>query len=232
MPSASQSATERLVAAGITPGPLLLSLVGRPGLLLGLIRGGLATHPGVRVSGSFATSEEYLRVLDTHDHDTVLIDVRGGVTAGIDLGVRVKRSHPDTGVLLLSSYPYPDLFDRLPVTARTGWAYLVESDGLELDDLVVAARAAADGRVYLRPTLDAGETAAPLNPRERDVLALVRRGSSNRAIADALHVSVKTIEATLSSVYLKVGIDASDPACNARVLAALLGDDAIGTRTG
>jgi DNA-binding CsgD family transcriptional regulator len=59
-----------------------------------------------------------------------------------------------------------------------------------------------------------------LTPRERDVLELMARGLSNAAICHELHLSVKTVEPLISTVFVKLGLYA-DPTVNRRVLAAL-----------
>ncbi len=59
-----------------------------------------------------------------------------------------------------------------------------------------------------------------LTPRERDVLELMARGLSNAAICQELHLSVKTVEPLISTVFAKLGLHA-DPTVNRRVLAAL-----------
>lgn len=64
----------------------------------------------------------------------------------------------------------------------------------------------------------AGGRLSELSPRENDVLDLMARGLSNTAIADRLHVSVKTVEPAISSIFRKLGLD-EDPDSNRRVMA-------------
>jgi DNA-binding NarL/FixJ family response regulator len=59
-----------------------------------------------------------------------------------------------------------------------------------------------------------------LSPRERDVLDLMARGRSNAAICDELHLSIKTVEPIVSTIFSKLGLHA-DAASNRRVLAVL-----------
>ena len=59
-----------------------------------------------------------------------------------------------------------------------------------------------------------------LTAREREVLALVARGASNAAIAEALHLSAKTVETHLRNIYAKLDIPES-PAVSRRVMAVL-----------
>jgi DNA-binding CsgD family transcriptional regulator len=59
-----------------------------------------------------------------------------------------------------------------------------------------------------------------LTDREREVLELISRGLSNAAICDELHLSIKTVEPVVGSIFVKLGLYA-DSASNRRVLAAL-----------
>ena len=59
-----------------------------------------------------------------------------------------------------------------------------------------------------------------LSPRERDVLELMARGLSNAAICEELHLSIKTVEPVVSTIFTKLGLHA-DAASNRRVLAVL-----------
>ncbi len=98
------------------------------------------------------------------------------------------------------SRPEERLLDDL-----AGQAALV-LDHLSLTDAIAAERRAGH--------LDG------LTERERDVLELISRGLSNAAICDELHLSVKTVEPVVGSIFAKLGLHA-DSASNRRVLAAL-----------
>jgi DNA-binding NarL/FixJ family response regulator len=61
---------------------------------------------------------------------------------------------------------------------------------------------------------------AGLSHREREVLALIAEGRSNKAIADRLHIADRTVEAHITQMFLKLGVDTS-PNSHRRVLAVL-----------
>ncbi|QIG46142.1 helix-turn-helix transcriptional regulator [Nocardioides anomalus] len=91
-----------------------------------------------------------------------------------------------------------------------------------LDDLARQAELVLDHLTLRRAIADerrAGHLDG-LTDRERDVLELIARGYSNAAICAELHLSVKTVEPAVGSIFAKLGLHA-DSASNRRVLAAL-----------
>jgi DNA-binding CsgD family transcriptional regulator len=86
-----------------------------------------------------------------------------------------------------------------------------------LDDLAAQAVLVLEHLALLRePARDLSR----LTPRERQVLELMARGLTNNAICAELHLSIKTVEPAVSSIFTKLGLDA-DPAANRRVLAVV-----------
>jgi DNA-binding NarL/FixJ family response regulator len=88
---------------------------------------------------------------------------------------------------------------------------LTRQAGLVLDHLTLTETIARERR--------AGHLDG-LTEREREVLGLISRGLSNAAICDELHLSIKTVEPAVGSIFTKLGLHA-DSASNRRVLAAL-----------
>lgn len=88
---------------------------------------------------------------------------------------------------------------------------LASQAALVLDHLTLAEVIARQQRVGVH---------SELTDRERDVLALIARGLSNSAICDELHLSIKTVEPLVGTVFTKLGLH-SDSGSNRRVLAAL-----------
>ena len=91
-----------------------------------------------------------------------------------------------------------------------------------MQDLVAQAALLLD-RLTLAEVVQQESTAGHLKHlthRERDVLELMARGLTNAAICQELHLSVKTVEPLISTVFAKLGLHA-DPTMNRRVLAAL-----------
>ncbi|MGW6712585.1 response regulator [Streptomyces globisporus] len=176
------------------------------------LRGMFTAAPGFEVLGEAANGVEALSVVDELDPDVVLMDLRmpggGGVAAIAELTRRGARSK----VLVLTTYDTDS--DTLPAIEAGATGYLLKD--APRDELFAAVRAAADGRSVLSPAVasrlmtrvrtpaaDPAETA--LSAREREVLVLVARGTTNREIAAELFISEATVKSHLTHVFAKLG---------------------------
>ncbi|MGW6585003.1 response regulator transcription factor [Streptomyces sp. MCL20-2] len=176
------------------------------------LRGMFTAAPGFEVLGEAANGVEALSVVDELDPDVVLMDLRmpggGGVAAIAELTRRGARSK----VLVLTTYDTDS--DTLPAIEAGATGYLLKDAPRE--ELFAAVRAAADGRSVLSPAVasrlmtrvrtpaaDPAETA--LSAREREVLVLVARGTTNREIAAELFISEATVKTHLTHVFAKLG---------------------------
>jgi len=182
-------------------------------------------HPVVRdgLRGMFSASTEFVVVGEASDGpeaviftlrldpDVVLMDLRmprgGGAAAIADLRDRQVRSR----VLVLTTYDSDaDIFPAIEAGA-TG--YLLKD--APRDELFDAVRAAAQGRSVLAPVVASRlmtrmRAPAPvqvLSAREREVLALVAKGTPNRAIARELFVSEATVKTHLTHIFAKLGVN-------------------------
>jgi DNA-binding NarL/FixJ family response regulator len=136
--------------------------------------------------------------------DIVLLDLK---LPGMD-GIAVLRSLREAGlrVLVLTSATEPAVASQ---AVRAGAAGVVYKD-IDPPALVRAIRAVHDGNVLLAPeafgSLVRGSRADTLTAREREVLAGIADGKSNREIARSLRVSEKTVKAHVSAVLAKLGV--------------------------
>ncbi len=168
--------------------------------------------PGFEVLGEAADGVDALAVVGELDPDVVLMDLRmpggGGVAAIAELTRRGARSK----VLVLTTYDTDS--DTLPAIEAGATGYLLKDAPRE--ELFAAVRAAADGRSVLSPAVasrlmtrvrtpaaDPAESA--LSAREREVLVLVARGTTNREIAAELFISEATVKTHLTHVFAKLG---------------------------
>ncbi|MFB6696791.1 response regulator [Streptomyces rubiginosohelvolus] len=176
------------------------------------LRGMFTAAPGFEVLGEAADGVDALAVVGELDPDVVLMDLRmpggGGVAAIAELTRRGARSK----VLVLTTYDTDS--DTLPAIEAGATGYLLKDAPRE--ELFAAVRAAADGRSVLSPAVasrlmtrvrtpaaDPAESA--LSAREREVLVLVARGTTNREIAAELFISEATVKTHLTYVFAKLG---------------------------
>jgi DNA-binding NarL/FixJ family response regulator len=109
-----------------------------------------------------------------------------------------------------------------------GVGYLLKDRIADASELLDAAKRVAAGGSAVDPAVidevvrsqKTQERLAVLTPRERDVLALVAEGRSNRSVADRLSIAVKTVEAQVATIFSKLGLE-EHPDDNRRVLAVL-----------
>ncbi|WP_406454995.1 response regulator transcription factor [Streptomyces sp. NBC_00876] len=175
------------------------------------LRGMFASAAEFRVLGEAADGVEGVDMAVRLDPDVVLMDLRmpggGGVAAITELTRRGARSK----VLVLTTYDTDA--DTLPAIEAGATGYLLKDAPRE--ELFTAVRAAADGRTVLSPAVASRlvsrvrTPAAPgneaLSAREREVLALVAKGTSNREIAAVLFISEATVKTHLTHVFAKLG---------------------------
>jgi DNA-binding NarL/FixJ family response regulator len=170
------------------------------------LRGMLAV-PDFEVVGEAASGDEAVAVVTALSPDVVLMDLRMPGSDGLSAIERL-RAHP-CRVLVLTTYDTDR--DVLPAIKAGATGYLLKDT--PRDELQRAIRAAHAGEAVLSPAVATrllGQVRKPateaLSTRELDVLALVAKGSTNRAVAAALFISEATVKTHLLHVYAKLGV--------------------------
>jgi len=200
----------------------------------GIFREGLRLlleHVGVHVAASVGTIGALHAAVAEEHPDVAVIDVRMPPThtdEGIRAAVQVRRAHPSVGVLVLSTYVDAGWARTLLEAVPDGVGYLLKDRVDDVAVLLDALTRVARGGVALDPEVvrtlvEAQRSTSPLarlTERESEVLAAMAQGLSNVGIAQALHLSVKTVEAHIAAVFRALSLD-SDTSENRRVKAAL-----------
>jgi DNA-binding NarL/FixJ family response regulator len=178
-----------------------------------MVRRGLRTFldvlDDIHVVGEAASGEECVTAAETLRPDVILLDL---VMPGMD-GVETVRALRAAGsparVLVVTSFSDPA---QIVPAVRAGATGVVYKD-IDPHDLAAAVRSVHAGHVLLQPDVAAALMApapadrlAALTAREREVLAQLANGRSNREIAKALVLSEKTVKAHVSSVLMKLGV--------------------------
>jgi DNA-binding NarL/FixJ family response regulator len=163
--------------------------------------------------------------------DAVVLDIRMPPTytdEGLVVAERLKRTYPDLGVLLLSTYALSGYAVRLFGEHAHGLGYLLKDRVDDVDSLTDALNRVAAGRLAIDEEIVAGLLAHKrkaaeleiLSDRERAVVAQMAEGRSNAGIGQRLNLSPKTVENHIASIFGKLGLSntADD---NRRVLAVV-----------
>jgi DNA-binding NarL/FixJ family response regulator len=163
--------------------------------------------------------------------DVALVDVRMPPThtkEGLNAAREIRANHPDTAVLVLSQNLEPEYALQLIEERPDHAGYLLKERVGHIEQLldalhrVVAGECVVD-RAVVDELLERSRRIDPieeLTPREREVLALIAEGRSNRGICRALWLSPKTVETHIRGTFTKLGIKDA-PEDNRRVLAVL-----------
>jgi DNA-binding NarL/FixJ family response regulator/DNA-binding SARP family transcriptional activator len=193
----------------------------------------LDADPGIEVAAACEDLDQLLAAVEAERPDVVVTDIRmppGNLDEGIRASDRLHAEYPDVGVVVLSQYLEPDYALALFEAGTERRAYLLKERVQDVDQLVAAIRAVAEGGSVVDPkvveALVAEKTRreqSPLDeltPRERDVLREMAEGKNNAAIAESLRLSERTVEKAIHSIFLKLGF-AWEPAVHKRVKAVI-----------
>ena len=178
----------------------------------------LETAPDLVITGEADGGEGALEFLEQEAVDVVLLDLQMPKMDGIETAGRILERHPETRVLMLTSFGN---WERVYQALKTGASGYVLKDA-EPEELAAAIRAVSAGGNYLgaqvasqllqhvgaevkeeRPRETGVE---PLTEREDEVLALVAKGLSNREIGDQLYVSEKTVKTHVANILQKLNV--------------------------
>jgi DNA-binding NarL/FixJ family response regulator len=189
----------------------------------------------IDVVASCGDLDALLAAVETHQPDVVVTDIRMPPTQtdeGLQVAARLRKSHPQVGVVLLSQFDAPVYARALLEEGSAGRAYLLKERVSDPEQLVGAIREVARGGSVIDPkvveTLVAalgalvperepavaaekrgasggrGDLAEPLTERELEVLRLVAKGDSNQDIARKLVVTLATVKTHINHIFGKL----------------------------
>jgi len=150
---------------------------------------------------------------------------------GIEAAHAIKDEYPDIGVIILSQHDDEGYVWALLEHGVAGYGYLHKVRVGDVEQLVRAIHEVADGGSVLDPRIveklltlrsrKPGTPLAELSPGELDVLRLMAEGLSNKQIAEALFLSVGSVEKRIAAIFAKLGL-APESELNRRVAAVLV----------
>ena len=198
------------------------------------VRRVLEAVPDLTVLADCADGDELLAAVDAAPPDVVVTDVRmppSGADEGIRIANRLRMTHPDVGVVVLSQFAEPQYALALLEQGSHRRAYLLKERVRDRKRIAQAIRDVAHGGsafdakvvealVSARSEADASPLGA-LTPREREVLGEVAQGRSNAAIAESLVLTKSAVEKHINSIFGKLGLAGAQDISH-RVKAALM----------
>jgi DNA-binding NarL/FixJ family response regulator len=203
------------------PGRIRVLIVDDHAMVRRGMRDFLDLHDDLEVVGEAADGQAALEAAAALHPDVVVMDLMMPGMDGIAATTELKARHPAIEVIAITSFVEED---RITAAIEAGATGFLLKDA-EADDLAGAIRAARSGEVYLDPAVagivarrmrTAGARGSTehrdaaslerLTGRERDVLACLARGMSNRAIAADLGMAERTARTHVSNILAKLGL--------------------------
>jgi DNA-binding NarL/FixJ family response regulator len=199
-----------------------------------VIREGLArllAEEGVEIAAQVGDAGALIAAVERDPPDAVIVDIRMPPTfssEGLEAAQAIRDAHPAVAVLVLSQHIDAAYAMKLVDERAERVGYLLKDRIADAAALVEALRRVCAGETVVDPglvgeLLDAPrheDPLAELTPREREVLALVAEGRTDRGIAEALWLSPKTVETHVRTIFRKLDLP-SAPSENRRVHAVL-----------
>lgn len=185
--------------------PLRLLLVDDHFVVRSGLAASLALEDDMQVIAEANDGKEAVAAFESGKPDIVLMDLQMGESGGIEAVTRICQDHPDARILVFSSFARDEDIYRAIRAGALG--YLQKAAPRE--DLLDAIRQVAAGNRYL-PREIAQRLADRLSrpepsPREREVLALIAKGRSNKEVASDLGLSEDTVKRHVSNLMAKLG---------------------------
>jgi DNA-binding NarL/FixJ family response regulator len=198
------------------------------------IRRLLETQPDLEIAAVCEDLDSLLAAVEAERPDVVITDIRmppGNTDEGIQAAERIRVTHPDVGVVVLSQYATPSYALALLESGSARRSYLLKERLQDLEHLVSAIHAVAEGGSVIDPKVVEALVAEnargdesrlnQLTPRERDVLREMATGKSNAVIGASLFLAERSVEKVIHSIFLKLGLT-WEPSVHKRVKAVML----------
>ena len=181
------------------------------------IRQSLEREPNLKVVGEAGSGVEAVEMVRRLKPDVILMDISMPKLNGIEATKQIKAFQPSAAILILTAYDYEQYIFPLLEAGAAG--YLLKD--VSSRELITAINTVHRGDVVLHPAIARKvmwrfqhakdeqaekEALGLLTEREVAVLKMAAKGMSNSAIANDLHLSVRTIESHLGTIFNKLGV--------------------------
>lgn len=197
-----------------------------------IIREGLATiladQEDIEVVGKARNGIEVVQLVKESQPDVVLLDIQMPVMSGLDALAAIKESHPQTAIIMLTTFSDHDYIYEALHKGASG--YVLKD--IELEQLIMSIRQCANGQMVFPVSIQSAfmtqmemsvasaqaiensailkdglqKQGVYLNEREYTLLQLIYKGKSNQQIADELFLSLGTVKNYISQLYRKINV--------------------------
>lgn len=176
----------------------------------------LEQYSDFEVVGEAEDGEQALELIKNTNPDVAVLDIRMPKLNGVEVVRRMKSCCPDTKALMLTAYDDDDYIFALMEAGASGYL-LKTANAKELADSV---RSVYSGEPVLHPAIamkiaqlwaqrgisTKQGSSEQLSPRELEILDLAARGYRNKAIAEKLCISIRTVEGHFNNIFTKLGV--------------------------
>ncbi|HTX28874.1 MAG TPA: response regulator transcription factor [Streptosporangiaceae bacterium] len=186
---------------------------------------------GIEVTADVASGAQLLAAIGANPPDAAILDIRmppAFTDEGISTAAELRRRYPHIGILMLSTYAETSYASQLLEAVPSGVGYLLKDNVTDAGTLLDSLARVVDGETVIDPTIIRRLLARnrkpskidALNEREREILRHMAEGRSNLGIAKEVFLSARTVEAHVTSIFIKLGLDQAETDNN-RVRAVL-----------
>ncbi len=176
----------------------------------------LETQSEFEVVGIAADGEQALEQVMALVPDVVVLDIVMPKMNGIQVAQRIMKRHPDTGIVIVSSYAEPAYVSAIMESGARRKAYILKISLSEISELIRVVKAVADGQTVLDSTISQSllrlynqSSSSPLGSNteeEKSVMQLMLEGHSTSFMTQTLEMNPAEIEANAASAYAKLGV--------------------------
>jgi DNA-binding NarL/FixJ family response regulator len=173
-------------------------------------------QPGWKVCGVAATGREAVVQAEAMQPNVVIMDMMMPDLNGLDAAIQIKHRVPEAEILMFTAHEDEELVRDAYNAGLKSVVFKSEA----YDFLVEAIKALSEHKRFFAPKASEILFSSVFEPtggdeprgqrlsvREREIVQLVAEGKSNKAVADALGISARTVEAHRATILRKLGID-------------------------
>ncbi len=193
-------------------------------------------QPDMEVIGEADEGGKALDLVTQKDPDVVLMDLAMPGINGLEATAEIKKRRPDVQVIALTVHDNDEYFFQMITAGAAGYVL----KGADPSELLEAIRTVHQGEVFLHPPLttklvrdylrrvplgEVSDSFDTLSDRERQVLRLVGEGQTTQEIADALGISVSTVQTHRNHIMEKLNLHKRSELMKYAVRRGLIGPD-------